>query len=196
MRENGNDLSWVKYLKRVQYQKNTTHHSTIGLTPYEALYNHKPSSGPLDFGIPSEVANDIHTEEDLECIINSINSAVEEEDNVSPDIHEPMSANTQPGPELPFQHEPFLDSSSSSSLVISTLPDAYIEDISQPIPYLTRITGNGSLSASDELRGLWGFDKWSPFLYRVQWYNPCVLWKNEWREGYGSQFGVQNVTLF
>ena len=74
MRGNDNDLSWVKYLKRVQYQKNTTHYSTLGHTPYEALFNHKTSSGLLDFGIPEEVANDIITGEDLECINNSMNA--------------------------------------------------------------------------------------------------------------------------
>ena len=100
MRENANDLSWVKYLKRVQYQKNTTYHSTIGLTPYEALYNHKPSSGLLNFFIPEEVAHDIHNEKDLECIISSIH-ATPAEDN---DSNFPLICQSK----LPFRyhHEP------------------------------------------------------------------------------------------
>ena len=98
MRENTTDLCWVKYLKRVQYQKNTTHHSTIGLTLYEALYNHKPSS----------------------C----------------------LSADNQPEPELPFSYyEPLLNTSSPSSPVFPTLPDPYLDDISQPIPEGTPIFG-------------------------------------------------------
>ena len=43
MRENCNDLCWVKYLSRVEFEKNTTYYSTIGITPFEALFNRKPS---------------------------------------------------------------------------------------------------------------------------------------------------------
>ena len=75
-----------KVLNRVQYQKNTTQHSTLGFTPYEALFNHKPSSGLLDFGIPEEVANDINTEEDLEFVINSIN-VTDSNDDANDVIH-------------------------------------------------------------------------------------------------------------
>ena len=39
MRDSSNDLGWVKYVRRLQIEKNTTFHSTIGMTPYEALYN-------------------------------------------------------------------------------------------------------------------------------------------------------------
>ena len=89
MRENATDLCWVKYLKRVQYQKNTTHHSTIGLTPYEALYNHKPSSGLLDFGIPNEVAHEVA--QDLECIINSINETAAQDNDYNPALSTTIS---------------------------------------------------------------------------------------------------------
>ena len=44
MRGNDNDISWVKYLKRVNCQKDTTHHSSLGLIPYKALFNH-----PLEY---------------------------------------------------------------------------------------------------------------------------------------------------
>ena len=146
MSENTTDLCWVKYLKRVQYQKNTTHHSTIGLTPYEALYNHKPSSGLLDFGIPQEVAHDIHTEQDLECIINSINATAAEDNDSDSVTPTPISADNQPEPELPFSyHEHLLNTSSPSSPVFFTLPDPYLDDISQPIPDGTRIFGQESI---------------------------------------------------
>ena len=62
MRDNSNDLCWFKYVRRVQLEKNTTYHSTIGMTPFEALYNRKPSFGLSDLGIPSELASQIHDE--------------------------------------------------------------------------------------------------------------------------------------
>ena len=41
MGDNSNDLCWVKYLKRVQFEKNTMFPPTVGMTPYEALYLYK-----------------------------------------------------------------------------------------------------------------------------------------------------------
>ena len=74
MRDNSNDLCWVKYVRRVQLETSTTYHSTIGMTPFEALYNRKPSFGLSDLGIPSELASQIHDEEDLERVIDEINN--------------------------------------------------------------------------------------------------------------------------
>ena len=71
MRDNSNDLCWVKYLKRVQFEKNTTFHSTVGMTPYEAVYHHKPSYGLSDFGIPVEYGSEIHTEQELDALIEA-----------------------------------------------------------------------------------------------------------------------------
>ena len=48
MRDNSNDLCLVKYVRRVQLEKNITYHSTIGMTPFEALYNRKLSFGLSD----------------------------------------------------------------------------------------------------------------------------------------------------
>ena len=73
MRDNSNDLGWGKYVRPLQIEKNTTFHSTIGMTPYEALYNRKPSFGISDLGIPIELASEINEEEDLERIIDEIN---------------------------------------------------------------------------------------------------------------------------
>ena len=73
MRDNDNDLCWVKYVRRVQLEKNTTYHSTIGMTPFEALFNRKPSFGLSDLG-PSEHASEIHDEADLEKVIDEINN--------------------------------------------------------------------------------------------------------------------------
>ena len=116
MRGNDNDLSWVKYLKRVQYQKNTTHYSTLGHTPYEALFNHKTSSGLLDFGIPEEVANDIITGEDLECINNSMN-ATDSNDDANDVIH-PFISSDSHYPDYYYlpqaEHEPLMQVNTSS----------------------------------------------------------------------------------
>ena len=76
MRDNSNDLCWVKYLKRVQFEKNTTFHSTVGMTPYEAVYHHKPSYGLSDFGIPVEYGSEIHTEQELDALIEEINGPI------------------------------------------------------------------------------------------------------------------------
>ena len=131
MRDNSNDLCWVKYVRRVQLEKNTTYHSTIGMTPFEALYNRKPSFGLSDLGIPSELASQIHDEEDLERVIDEINNPPNSE---IPFINELLSdANNIPSSdiiedtdltlhevELPFQ-EP-------------SIQDAYLDYISQPLP--------------------------------------------------------------
>ena len=88
MRDHSNDLCWVKYLKRVQFEKNTTFHSTVGMTPYEALYHHKPSYGLSDFGIPVEYGAEIHSEQQLDSLIEEINAPPTEDNlsNVSPSV--------------------------------------------------------------------------------------------------------------
>ena len=48
------------------------------------LYNHNTSSGLLDFGIP---ANDIHNEEDIEYIINSIDATAAEDNDFNLPTH-------------------------------------------------------------------------------------------------------------
>ena len=90
------------------------------------------------------MAHDINTEEDLECIMKSINATVAEDNDYSlPAIISPYS---QPEPELLFSyhHESLPDSSPPSSPVFSTLTDPYIDDISQPIPDGTYIFGHES----------------------------------------------------
>ena len=39
MFDNGNDQCWVKYLRWVKFHKNKSYHSTIKMTPFEAVYN-------------------------------------------------------------------------------------------------------------------------------------------------------------
>ena len=119
MRENCNDLCWVKYLSRVQFEKNTTYHSTIRITPFEALFNHKTSFGLSDLGIPSEIASDIHMEQDLECIINEINAAAPDQEVIQGDSTNSGSL--------------FLVPSQSYPAYLSPDSDPYLEDISHLI---------------------------------------------------------------
>ena len=132
MRDNSNDLCWVKYVRHVQLEKNTTYHSTIGMTPFEALYNHKPSFGLSDLGIPNELASEIHDEEDLERVINEINNPPNSETPISNEL--PSAPDKLPScdiigqtdltpiheVELPFQQP--------------SIQDVYLDDISQPLP--------------------------------------------------------------
>ena len=72
MLENKNDANWVKYVRLVQYRKNTNYHSTIGMTPFQAIFNMKPPIGLSEFGIPIELGSGISTEEDLDRTIQEM----------------------------------------------------------------------------------------------------------------------------
>ena len=65
MYDNTNDHCWVKYLRWVQWNHNTSYHTAIRMTPYEAVYKKKPSVGLTNIGIPHEFWPDINTEEDI-----------------------------------------------------------------------------------------------------------------------------------
>ena len=65
MYDNGNDQCWVKYLRWVKFHKNITYHSTIKMSPFEAVYNKIASFGLSNLGIPHEFWTSIHTEDDL-----------------------------------------------------------------------------------------------------------------------------------
>ena len=58
MRDNSNDLCWVKYLKRVQFEKNTTFHSTVGMTPYDRLHDRMLVSAAKKF-CPANVGDNV-----------------------------------------------------------------------------------------------------------------------------------------
>ena len=62
MRDNNNDNCWVKYLRWVQWNHNTSFHTAIRMTPYEAVYNKRLTN----IGIPREFWQDINTEDDIE----------------------------------------------------------------------------------------------------------------------------------
>ena len=65
--------SWVKYVRQVQYEKNTSFHSTIGMTPFQALVHRKPPLGLTELGIPIEAIDTIWSEEDIERVTEEMN---------------------------------------------------------------------------------------------------------------------------
>ena len=42
MMQDNNDHCWVKNLRRIQWNHNTSYHTAIRMTPYEAIYNKEP----------------------------------------------------------------------------------------------------------------------------------------------------------
>ena len=158
MRDNSNDLGWVKYVRRLQIEKNTTFHSTIGMTPYEALYNRKPSFGLSDLGILIELASEINEEEDLERIIDEINHPPNSEcssiahlnsntrfDILDNEFTQPNVNNVIDEVELSFE--------STRVQKDHFIQDSYLDEISQPLPEGTHIF-SPSTSASSSSNNL------------------------------------------
>ena len=72
MYDHDSDLCWIKYLRWVQWNHNTSYHTAIRMTSYEAVYNRKPSCGWANIGIPHEFWNDINTEDAIETFQRNI----------------------------------------------------------------------------------------------------------------------------
>ena len=70
--DHDSDQCWIKYLRCVQWNHNTSYHTAIRMTPYEAVYNRKPSCRLANIGIPHEFWNDINTEDDIETFQQNI----------------------------------------------------------------------------------------------------------------------------
>ena len=62
----------MKYLRWEQWNHNTSYHTAIRMTPYEAVYNKKPPMGLANIGIPREFWQDINTEDDIEVFQREI----------------------------------------------------------------------------------------------------------------------------
>ena len=73
MFDNGNDQCCLKYLRWVKFHKNTSYHSTIKMTPFEAVYNKKPSFGQYHLRIAHEFWVSIDTEEDSTVFHREVN---------------------------------------------------------------------------------------------------------------------------
>ncbi len=61
--------------------KNRAYHSGIKRTPYEALFGCKPKVGLSTSFLPKDVLKDINTEEQLEKVIESVQTMEKDETN-------------------------------------------------------------------------------------------------------------------
>ena len=105
MYDHDSDQCWIKYLRWVQWDHNTSYHTVIRMTPYEAVYNRKPSCWLANIGIPHEFWNDINTEDDIETFQRNIVEpgldVVREEQQVFDHVAEPeivSSSSFSPSP--------------------------------------------------------------------------------------------------
>lgn len=73
---------WSQGLRFIQFMKNTSLHSGIKRSPYEAMFGGKPKIGLKTSNIPLEAMNSVTTEEDLENVIKSIRTDIAETEQV------------------------------------------------------------------------------------------------------------------
>ena len=66
-----NCTDWAAGLKFVQFQKNTSFHSGIQRSPYNALFGCEPRTGLRSLKLPDEVLERIVSEEDLQNILQA-----------------------------------------------------------------------------------------------------------------------------
>ncbi|KAI6648730.1 KRAB-A domain-containing protein 2-like [Oopsacas minuta] len=121
--ENENDTNWTKYVRLVQYKKNTNYHSTIGMTPFQSIFSRKPPIGLSEHGFPIELVSDISTEEDLNLSIQDLN-------HTELPQHETSSAEYQIYSNLSSPAQPECS---------EFLSHPYLEEISQPLPNTVHI---------------------------------------------------------
>ncbi|XP_024875382.1 KRAB-A domain-containing protein 2-like, partial [Temnothorax curvispinosus] len=69
--EDNNLSKWSEGLRFCQWKKNTSWHSAIKQTPYEAMFGRKAHVGLQSSQLPSSVINDVVTKEEIEHIIDS-----------------------------------------------------------------------------------------------------------------------------
>ena len=65
-----NSSQWSLGLKFVKFQFNNSYHSSIGMTPYKALYGCEANIGLKSSYLPVEVLDKLETEEDLLIVLN------------------------------------------------------------------------------------------------------------------------------
>ena len=74
MIDNENDQCWIKYLRWIKLHHNTSYHTTIKMSPYEAVFNRKPIFGLTYYGVPEDDWNNIPHEDDLDSYIDYVSS--------------------------------------------------------------------------------------------------------------------------
>ena len=101
------------------------------MSPFEAIFNRKPSMGVTELGIPDESLCNILTEEDLDQIIEEINHPEKQ------GVHNVPNDNLNyPDESGSFQH--------ISAIVLNEF-DPYLEEISYPPPPNTQVYDESNL---------------------------------------------------
>lgn len=96
--QTNNTAQWNKGLQFVQFMKNTSLHSAIKMSPYEAMFGGKAKVGLKTSNIPLQVLKDITKEEELKSIIDGI---VIEDAKVGNEIEGAASTNDNSIPKSP-----------------------------------------------------------------------------------------------
>ena len=116
-----------------------SYHIAIRMTPYEAVYNRKPSCGLANIVIPHEFWNDINTEDDIETF--------------QPNIVEPGLEEVREEQQV-FDHVTEPEILSSSSFSPSPIPtctlNEYENEIVAPIPIADCLRTYSTIYSQDD----------------------------------------------
>ncbi|XP_043464212.1 uncharacterized protein LOC122503410 [Leptopilina heterotoma] len=103
MREN-KTTKWSAGLKFIQFMKNRSLHSGIKQSPYKAMFGFDPKVGLSTTKLPSEVVQNIQTEDDLRSVLGNNGSYEDttqqsifnvEDSNDSPKENQPLASNVE-----------------------------------------------------------------------------------------------------
>ena len=108
----------------MQLHKNISYHTSMRMTPYEAVYNKKTSFALAHFGVPHEHWNQINRVQDLTNYQHEISETILGEEDVESSLSPcvPISDNDLPS-SPPSKFPPSID--------------PYHDEISQPLPHGT-----------------------------------------------------------
>ncbi|KAI4459926.1 ribonuclease h superfamily [Holotrichia oblita] len=88
--KDNNSTKWTEGCYFIQWQKNSSYHRIIKQSPYKALFGVGLSSSSL----PSEVIQDITSEEESENVIKTQQRQLTNEERAETDIHNSCAADT------------------------------------------------------------------------------------------------------
>lgn len=86
---------WSEGLRFVQLMKNRAFHSGIKRSPYEALFGCKARVGLSTSSLPDDVLQDVETEEELEKIIESVQTTQQQEERRDESMQEAQDESMQ-----------------------------------------------------------------------------------------------------
>ncbi|XP_057320686.1 uncharacterized protein LOC130664671 [Microplitis mediator] len=72
---------WSVGLNFVQWQKNSSHHRTIGRSPYKALFGCDPKLGLSTSNIPQSLTQNLRSEEDVQNLVIDDNNNLDDVNN-------------------------------------------------------------------------------------------------------------------